>query len=479
MAKINLEPDELDHILGITADPTAMGQNQPIIRQQLPKQNASIPSITGMNIGAPAAPPRSITEPPLGAANPTAPLERPTPAYDKFQALEQKGAPKLHGVKKVLDVLSQMTWPTQTLESSIPGSPGHYYNREIPEAKTAADEEMAQERTQNPPEVAAIRAQAEAAREAAAEAAKQPKVPKEGTPEQQAYDAEIAAGKSPQDAFRSVLAMQQGAKPTSDIGKLPAEIEAQIGPAPEAKSYPAGAKDPKYKADLTAWGKRAELLKNQEAGAAGASRFEPLLESKTTQLINPDTGIPETFQWDPATKSFTHPLGTPGGGAYPHQIEQANALLRMVNNNVFPMVDKMEKSGEMGVIKGRFSDWLNRDVGNAPPDVAQFHQLMNGVVSMMMGMYGFRRQQAVETLASQMGARMTPASMRASLEGIVQHAHSIVGDTGQGGQGAAGLPNGLPDVKTGNGGKPIPDGAEWQVKGKVVAVVKDGQWVAH
>lgn len=43
---------------------------------------------------------------------------------------------------------------------------------------------------------------------------------------------------------------------------------------------------------------------------------------------------------------------------------------------------------------------------------------------------------------------------------------------------AAQLPKNLPDVKTGNKGKPIPDGAEWHdADGNVVAVVRGGKWV--
>jgi len=152
-----------------------------------------------------------------------------------------------------------------------------------------------------------------------------------------------------------------------------------------------------------------------------------VLASKTIQLTNPDTGLPETFQYDPKTQSYSKAAGTPGTGSYAHQIQSATAAERMVNNSILPLVDKMEKAGELGIVTGRFSDFLNRDIGNAPPDVAQLHQLMNGVVSMMMGMYGFRRQQAVDQLSSQMGARMTPESMRAALHGIVQHAQSIQG----------------------------------------------------
>ena len=46
---------------------------------------------------------------------------------------------------------------------------------------------------------------------------------------------------------------------------------------------------------------------------------------------------------------------------------------------------------------------------------------------MMMGMYGFRRQQAVDNLTAQMGARMTPESLRGALKGMEQHADSVIG----------------------------------------------------
>ena len=175
---------------------------------------------------------------------------------------------------------------------------------------------------------------------------------------------------------------------------------------------------------------------------------ESLLPTHTLTLTDPTTNLPRDYHWQygangaitltpvqiPGAPSSTPAM--PGSGAYPKQVQDAGALLRMVNDNVMPLVGKMEKNNEFGIVQGRFSDWLNRDVGNAPPDVAQLHQLMNGVISMMMGMYGFRRQQAVDELAKQMGARMTPESMRASLQGIVQHAQSIIGPVGAGDEGA-------------------------------------------
>lgn len=154
---------------------------------------------------------------------------------------------------------------------------------------------------------------------------------------------------------------------------------------------------------------------------------EVMPATHTQTLTNPETGLPTVYQYNAQTKTFSQPAGIAGTGTYSHQIQSAHAVQRMVNDNVLPLIDKMQKAGEMGVFKGRFSDWLDRDVGNAPPDVAQLHQLVNGVVSMMMGLYGFRRQQAVEALDKQMGARMTPESMRASLQGVMEHAQSIIG----------------------------------------------------
>jgi len=290
MAKISLEPEELDHILGITADPAAMGQNQsivrqqlprqpapaappsiagmsiaapgamgqnqPIIRQQLPQQNVPPPSLTGMKIGAPAAPPRSITEPPLGSMNTSTPLERPTPADSRAAgALEfKRGMPGITAKPFTTDYYQQeqekadyqKAHPWGSDISAHPGPlgkighvlgaigniagdiavprameniPGTQLNRRIQEAGNKQGFEKAQVEQNQGTEAAADTARAKAEQENAdteKEKAENPpaKPTKEGNPEQQAYDAEIAAGKSPQEAYRSVLAEQQGAKKT-------------------------------------------------------------------------------------------------------------------------------------------------------------------------------------------------------------------------------------------------------------------------
>ena len=152
-----------------------------------------------------------------------------------------------------------------------------------------------------------------------------------------------------------------------------------------------------------------------------------VLPTKTQEITDPATGIPTVMGWDEKTQRYDIPQGVAGAGPYAHQVQSAAALERMVNTNLIPLLAKMSKAGENGPVTGRFQDWLNRDIGNAKPDVAQFHQLMNGVTSMLMGMYGFRRQQAADYMAQQLGARMTPEAMSASLTAISQHAQSIIG----------------------------------------------------
>lgn len=96
MAKIQLDPEELDHLLGnAPVNPSLLPNGpgplpmSPIVRK--PVANQPAPSITGMNFAAPAVPPRSITDNPLGPMNPASPLERPRPAESRLEALEEKG----------------------------------------------------------------------------------------------------------------------------------------------------------------------------------------------------------------------------------------------------------------------------------------------------------------------------------------------------------------------------------------------------
>src|SRR5487761_67770 len=228
MAKISLEPEELDHILGITADPAAMGQNQSIVRQQLPRQPAPAapPSITGMNPSVPALPPRSITAPPLGSMSTSTPLERPTPADSRAAgALEYKrGMPGITAKPFTTDYYQQeqekadyqKAHPWGSDISAHPGPlgkighvlgaignaagdivvpramenvPGTQLNRREQEAENAQGFEKAQTEQNQATEGAAETARAKAEQEQADTAQEKAENPpaKEGNPEQQAY----------------------------------------------------------------------------------------------------------------------------------------------------------------------------------------------------------------------------------------------------------------------------------------------------
>jgi len=72
----------------------------------------------------------------------------------------------------------------------------------------------------------------------------------------------------------------------TDIGKLPAEIEAQIGQPPNPKAYTQGLNDPKYKSDLAAWGKKAMALKNAETASSGESRAAAYGRNRPVQVLD-------------------------------------------------------------------------------------------------------------------------------------------------------------------------------------------------
>jgi len=198
MAKIQLDPEELDHLLGTPSGPSILPNGPgpvpmaPLTRK--PLANQPVPSITGMNLGAPPAPPRSITDNPLGPMNPATPLERPRPAESRLEALEQKG-PGINSFSQRHHILGPIVKGLETAGTilapgamaAIPGTRMNY-RANVLEAENEANEEgkQAQERATTGAEQARTEqetAEAERARAQAQAALNPPE--KEGlTPEE-------------------------------------------------------------------------------------------------------------------------------------------------------------------------------------------------------------------------------------------------------------------------------------------------------
>ena len=146
------------------------------------------------------------------------------------------------------------------------------------------------------------------------------RVKAEKSPEIQAYDDYVKQGKAPGEAYRQVMQDQiSGKPPTAEADKqwqgvaeqnlssgtiAPAdrsrlagmqreakmtgigpEVVAQVGVPPVPADFPRGSNDPAYKKADMAWGKAAEGVKNQEAGAAGYARGAGYNETRPVQVI--------------------------------------------------------------------------------------------------------------------------------------------------------------------------------------------------
>jgi hypothetical protein len=151
--------------------------------------------------------------------------------------------------------------------------------REAASAKTALD-------TRNTESEIALRGSQAANQdsEAAARANPQPKEP--------TNDFELWARQNPQAPAGDWLKLQESVKPApSDTTKLSPDVEAQIGPQPNRKSFQPGPEGDKvFAAQNKSWGVAAEKIINEKAAAAGQSRGAAYGRNRPVQVLDTFNG---------------------------------------------------------------------------------------------------------------------------------------------------------------------------------------------
>lgn len=92
---------------------------------------------------------------------------------------------------------------------------------------------------------------------------------------------------NPNAPVKDWLKTEQEAKPVpGDTSKVNPIVEAQIGSAPDPKSYAKGAQDPQYVKDRAAWGAKAEEVTNRMAAAGQNARGAAFGRNKPVQVID-------------------------------------------------------------------------------------------------------------------------------------------------------------------------------------------------
>jgi len=161
-------------------------------------------------------------------------------------------------------------------------------NRKQWEALTAAEKRAGA--TENAAETRVGGAEAVADKNIAARAAAVAAKPPTSEQDKQfmaSAEQQLDAGKI-SDADRTRL---QGMQRAVKLTGLAPEIAAQIGNPPVPADFPGGTKDPAYIAANAKWGKDAEAIKNQEAGAMGAARGAGFNASKPLEVMDDQGNI--------------------------------------------------------------------------------------------------------------------------------------------------------------------------------------------
>lgn len=143
---------------------------------------------------------------------------------------------------------------------------------------------------------------------------------------------------TPQDRER-LAGLQRQLKMTG-IGP---EILSQAGNPPVPADYPKGESDPAYKAANEAWGKRAEELKNQEAGAMGAARGQGYNMSRPVQVLvpQPDGSMAAVYMPASVAEQAGYSVAAAGTKAISQQAQFAD-----INNAIHKVSDALGKVGD-------------------------------------------------------------------------------------------------------------------------------------
>ena len=140
----------------------------------------------------------------------------------------------------------------------------------------------------------------------------------------------------------------------------------------------------------------------------------------TISLTPPGSNIPTVFQYNAATGSYDRKIGTPGGGTYAHQMQQAAASARMIDS-----VTKTLSTAPVGTVMAWAKSYL---LGTplADPRLAGIDAELMSVAALQPAMHQFRSHTAMQAFEKIVGGlAKNPQATIASLKGLLASARAI------------------------------------------------------
>ena len=185
-------------------------------------------------------------------------------------------------------------------------------------------------------------------------------------------------------------------------------------------------------------------IKNPRPVPPPPSYGQLILPSKTTTFIDPNTGVPTEFQYNPKTQSYDKPVGTSATGGYGHEAAQAGAVTRAGAQLIRDIEANRAELGTLGTWVSKYG--LNTPI--ADPKLARLQSEMASFAALNPAMHGARGLHAMEHFERLVGGlQQNPDASIEGIRGIIQTAGEINPNLQENKQPAASAPPAGADVK--------------------------------
>jgi hypothetical protein len=149
---------------------------------------------------------------------------------------------------------------------------------------------------------------------------------------------------------------------------------------------------------------------------------EVMPATHTISLMDPNTGLPTTYQYNAQTGSYDKAAGVSATGAYGHEMAQAGAVTRAGEQLITDIQANKQRLGTLATWVKKYG--LNTPI--ADPELARLQSELSTFSALQPAMHGFRSKSAMETFDKVIGGlQKNPDATIQSIQGILQTAGQI------------------------------------------------------